>query len=69
MIFFSTVTAAQKGVKSVITKGGSILNLGLFSFQLRRPGRLGNLDLSDSNCKKKYMITVSLLRCFGENIL
>ena len=40
-IFFSTAMAAQKGVKTVITKAGSIVDLGLFSIQLTRSDNLG----------------------------
>ena len=39
-IFFSTAMAAQKGVKTVITKAGSIVDLGLFSIQLTRSDNL-----------------------------
>ena len=38
--------AAQKGVKTVLTKAGSIVDLGLFSVQLTRSDNLDPFDLS-----------------------
>ena len=45
---FSTAMAAQKGVKTTITKAGSIVDLGLFSLQLSRSDNLDHLDLAIS---------------------
>ena len=44
---------AQKGVKTVFTKGGSIVNLGLFSIQLTRSDNLGHLGLAISKESKR----------------
>ena len=43
---FSTAVAAQKGVKTIFTKEGSIVDLGLFSIQLTRLDNLDHLDLA-----------------------
>ena len=43
---FFTAMAAQKGVKTIITKAGSIVVLGLFSIQLTRSDNLDHLDLA-----------------------
>ena len=43
---FSIVAAAQKDVKIVITKGGSILDLGSFSLQLRTSDNLDHFNLA-----------------------
>ena len=48
---FSTAMAAQKGVKTVFTKAGSFVDLGLFPFQLTRSGYLDHLDLAISKRK------------------
>ena len=50
---FSTAMAAQKGVKTVFTKAGSIVDLDLFSIQLMRPDNLDHLDLSISKESKR----------------
>ena len=42
---FSTALAAQKGVKTIFTKAGSIVDLGLFSIQLARSNNFDHLDL------------------------
>ena len=52
-IFFSTAMAAQKGVKTVITKAGSIVDLGLFSIQLTRSDNLDYLNLAISKESKR----------------
>ena len=41
---FSTAMAAQKDVKTVFTKAGSIVDLELFSFQLMRSDNLDHVD-------------------------
>ena len=43
---FSTAMAAQKGVKTIIAKAGSIVDLGLFSIQLTRSDNLDHLDMA-----------------------
>ena len=43
---FSSVAAAQNGVKPVTTKGGSILDLDPSSFQSRGSNNLDHLDLA-----------------------
>ena len=50
---FSTAMAAQKGVKTVFTKAGSIVDLGLFSIQLTRSDNLDHLDLVISKESKR----------------
>ena len=45
--------AAQKGVKTIITKAGSIVDLGLFSIQLSRSDNLDHLDLAISKGSKR----------------
>ncbi|CAN0360431.1 unnamed protein product, partial [Ascophyllum nodosum] len=50
---FSTAMAAQKGVKTTITKAGSIVDLGLFSIQLSRSDNLDHLDLAISKGSKR----------------
>ena len=50
---FFTAMAAQKGVKTTITKAGSIVDLGLFSIQLARSDNLNHLDLTISNESKR----------------
>ena len=42
---FSTTLAAQKGVKTIFTKAGFIIDLGLFSIQLTRSDNLDHLNL------------------------
>ena len=46
--FISTALAAQKGVKTIFTQAGSIVDLGLFSVQLTRSDNLDHLDLAIS---------------------
>ena len=43
---FFTAMAAQKGVKTTITKAGSIVDLGLFSIELAGSDDLHHLDLA-----------------------
>ena len=50
---FSTAMAAQKGVKTIFTKAGSIVDLGLFSIQLMRSDNLDHLDLAISKESKQ----------------
>ena len=50
---FSTAMTAQKGVKTIITKAGSIVDLSLFSIQLTRSGNLDHLDLAISKESKR----------------
>ena len=50
---FSTAMAAQNGVKTIITKAGSIVDLGLFSIQLSRSDNLDHLDLATSKGSKR----------------
>ena len=51
---FSTAMAAQKGVKTTVTKAGSIVDLGLFSIQLTtRSDNLDHLDLAISKGSKR----------------
>ena len=50
---FSTSMAAQKGVKTVLTKAGSIVGLGLISIQLTRSDNLDHLDLTISKESKR----------------
>ncbi|CAN0458149.1 unnamed protein product, partial [Ascophyllum nodosum] len=50
---FSTAMAAQTGVKTIITKAGSIVDLGLFSIQLSRSDNLDHLDLAISKQSKR----------------
>ena len=45
--------AAQKGVKTIITKAGYIVGLGLFSIQLMRSDNLDHLDLAISKESKR----------------
>ena len=45
--------AAQKGVKTIITKAGSIVDLGLFSIQLTRSDNLDHFDLAISKESKR----------------
>ena len=46
---FSTAMTAQQGVKTVFTKAGSVVDLGLFSIQLTRSdNNLDHLDLAIS---------------------
>ena len=44
--------AAPKGVRTIITKAGSIVDLGLFPIQLTRPDSLDHLDLAISKESK-----------------
>ena len=50
---FSTAMAAQKGVNTIITKAGSIVDLGLFSIQLTRSDNLDYLNLAISKESKR----------------
>ncbi|CAM9519788.1 unnamed protein product, partial [Ascophyllum nodosum] len=51
---FSTAMAAQNGVKTIITKAGSIVDLGLFSIQLSRSdNNLDHHDLAISKGSKR----------------
>ena len=50
---FSIAMAAQNGVKTIITKAGSIVDLGLFSIQLTRSDNLDPLDLAISKGSKR----------------
>ena len=50
---FSTALAAQKGVKTIFTKAGSIFDLDLFLFQLTRSNNLDHLDLAISKESKR----------------
>ena len=52
-IFFSTAMAAQKGVKTILTKAGSIVDLGLFSIHLTRSDNLDYLNLAISKENKR----------------
>ena len=45
--------AAQKGVKTIITKAGSIVDLGLFSIWLTRSDNLDHFDLAISKESKR----------------
>ena len=45
--------AAQKGVKTIITKAGSIVDLGLFSIQLPRSDNLDHFDSAISKESKR----------------
>ena len=63
---FSNVVAAQKRVKTVITKGGPLVDLGSFSIQLNRSDKLDHLDLAIVNESKRA--ESKTLRCFGENV-
>ena len=45
-IVFSSSAAAQKGIKTVIVKNGSSLDLGPFSVQLTRFDSMDHLDLT-----------------------
>ena len=44
---FSIVPTTQNGVKTVITTGGSFLDLGLFSVQLSRYDNVDHLNLAN----------------------
>ena len=44
--FFSTALAAQKGVKTIFTKAGSTVDLGIFSIRFTRSDNLDHLDLA-----------------------
>ncbi|CAN0279405.1 unnamed protein product, partial [Ascophyllum nodosum] len=50
---FSTAMAAQRGVKTIITKAGFIVDLGLFSIQLSRSDNLDHLDMAISKGSKR----------------
>ena len=50
---FSALAAVQKGVKVVIAKGGSILDLGSFSSQLKRTNNFDNFDLAITKESKR----------------
>ena len=50
---FSTAMAAQKGVKTITTRAGPIVDLGLFSIQLTRSDNLDHLDLAISKESKR----------------
>ena len=50
---FSTAFADQKGVKTIFTKAGSIIDLGLFSIQLTRSDNLDHLVLAISKESKQ----------------
>ena len=50
---FSTALAAQKGVKTVFTKAGFIVDLDLLSIQLTRSDNLDHLDLAVSEESKR----------------
>ena len=50
---FSTAMAAQKGVKTITTKAGSIVDLGLFPIQLTRTDNLDHLDVAISKESKR----------------
>ena len=52
-VFFSSIEAAQKGVKTVATKGGYILDLGSFSMKLTRSNNLGHLDVAITKQNKR----------------
>ena len=43
---FSTTLSAQKGVKTTVTKEGSIFKLGVFSIQLTKSDSWDHLDLA-----------------------
>ena len=53
MFSSSLVAAAQKYVKTVTTKGGSILDLGSFFIELQRLDMLDNLDLAVAKGSKQ----------------
>ena len=50
---FSTAMAAQKDVKTITTRAGPIVDLGLFSIQLTRSDNLDHLDLAISKESKR----------------
>ena len=50
---FSTAMAAQKGVKTITTKAGFIVDLRLFSIQLTRSNNLDHLNLASSKESKR----------------
>ena len=50
---FFTALTAQKGVKTIFTKAGSIVDFGLFSIQLARSDNLEHLDLTISKESKR----------------
>ena len=50
---FSSVAAAQKDVKTVITKTGSYLDLGFFSIQLSRSDNLDHLNLDNAKVNEQ----------------
>ena len=50
---FSTAFADQKGIKTIFTKAGSIIDLGLLSIQLTRSDNLDHLELAISKESKR----------------
>ena len=50
---FSTAMTAQKGVKTIITKAGFIVDIDLFSIQLTRSNNMDHLDLAISKDSKR----------------
>ena len=59
---FSTALAAQKSVKTIFTKAGSIVDLPLFSIQLTRSDNLDHLDLAKQNKVNGQSRHVALFR-------
>ena len=70
--FFFSIEAAQKGVKTVTTRGGSILDLGSFTMKLTRSNNLGHLDVAIAKQNKPPELTCCAISgrifCY-ENVL
>ena len=62
IILFSTALVVQKSVKTISTKAGSIVDLGLFSIQVRRSDNLDNLDFVIAKESKRTSRHVALFR-------
>ena len=59
---FSAAFADQKGVKTIFTKAGSIIDLGLFSIQLTRSDNLDHLVLAIQKKVNRQSRHVALFR-------
>ena len=68
---FSAALAARKGVKTIFTKEGSIVDLGLFSIKLTRSDNLEHLDLAISKESKRTESECRAIsgKTFGEEII
>ena len=69
---FSIALAVQKGVKTIFTKAGCIVDIGVFSIQLAESGNLDHLDLAISKESKRTELACCTIsgKAFGkDNVL